>query len=74
MPDDALGLGEAAHPIARRVAADELHEAVGEDHPPRPVDGDEEITFGVGPILRFVDEDVVPIEACEIFPHDCGPI
>ena len=74
VPDDALGLGNAAHPVARRVAANELHEAVGEDHPPRPVDGDEEIALGVGPILRFVDEDVVLVEARTIFFHDRGTI
>ena len=68
VPDDALGLGDAAHPVARCVAANELHEAVGEDHPPRPVDGDEEIALGVGPILRFFDEDVVPVEALR-FKH-----
>ena len=75
VPDDSLGLSNAAHPIARRVAANELHETVGKDHPPRPLDGDEEIALGVGPIIsRFVDEDVVPAEARTIFFHDRNAI
>ena len=43
---------------------------VGEGHPPRPVYGDEQIPLGVGPILCFVDEDVVPVEARTICFHD----